>query len=186
MLILLMCTVWSFMIVECWGRPEGSPAIYSAPLQNRSQRKVMCPMKIIRHHSQLLVQVICSALFLSVTAKQVAWACVAKRRSWLVEEMYIVWSRGFQIKRIKRAKRIWKVVVEKDCQARKLNKEDVMDRSSWRKLIKDVWWSGWVWEGECFSWYWPTWVVPDNGPLNCGKFSELTVRNARNGQHVWL
>jgi len=29
-------------------------------------------------------------------------------------------------------------VVEKDCQARKLNKEDSMDCSKWRKLIKDV------------------------------------------------
>jgi len=29
-------------------------------------------------------------------------------------------------------------VVEKDCQARKLNKEDAVDRSRWRKLIKDV------------------------------------------------
>ena len=28
--------------------------------------------------------------------------------------------------------------MEKDCQARKLNKEDAMDRSKWRKLIKDV------------------------------------------------
>jgi len=27
--------------------------------------------------------------------------------------------------------------VEKDCQACKLNKEDAMDRSRWRKLIKD-------------------------------------------------
>jgi len=27
----------------------------------------------------------------------------------------------------------------KDCQARKFNKEDAMDRSRWRKLIKDVW-----------------------------------------------
>jgi len=34
--------------------------------------------------------------------------------------------------------RTWKEVVEKDCQARKLNKEDAMDRSRWRKLIKDV------------------------------------------------
>jgi len=29
-------------------------------------------------------------------------------------------------------------VVKEDCQARKLNIEDVMDRSKWRKLIKDV------------------------------------------------
>jgi len=27
--------------------------------------------------------------------------------------------------------------VQKDCQARKLNREDAMDRSRWRKLIKD-------------------------------------------------
>jgi len=32
----------------------------------------------------------------------------------------------------------WSEVVENDCQAHKLNKEDAMDRSSWRKLIKDV------------------------------------------------
>jgi len=36
-----------------------------------------------------------------------------------------------------------------------------MDRSKWRKLIKDVRWTGWV-----FVWYWPTWVVPDQWPLN--------------------
>ena len=28
--------------------------------------------------------------------------------------------------------------MEKDCQGRKLNKKDAMDRSRWRKLIKDV------------------------------------------------
>jgi len=37
-----------------------------------------------------------------------------------------------------RPKRIWKEVVEKDCQARKLNKEDAVVCSRWRKLIKDV------------------------------------------------
>ena len=37
-----------------------------------------------------------------------------------------------------RPKRTWREVVEKDCQARKLNKEDAMDCSKWRKLIKDV------------------------------------------------
>ena len=37
-----------------------------------------------------------------------------------------------------RPKRTWREVVEKDCQARKLNKEDAVDRSKWRKLIKDV------------------------------------------------
>jgi len=38
-----------------------------------------------------------------------------------------------------RPKRTWREVVkEEDCQARKLNTEDAMDRSKWRKLIKDV------------------------------------------------
>jgi len=41
-----------------------------------------------------------------------------------------------------------------------------MDRSKWRKLIKDVWWPGWVWVGECFFWYRPTRVIPDQRPLN--------------------
>ena len=35
-------------------------------------------------------------------------------------------------------KRTWTNVVEKRCQACKLNKEDAMDHSKWRKLIKDV------------------------------------------------
>ena len=37
-----------------------------------------------------------------------------------------------------RPKRTWTEVVRGDCQARKLNKEDAMDRCKWRKLIKDV------------------------------------------------
>ena len=40
-----------------------------------------------------------------------------------------------------RPKRTWIEVVEKDCQACKLNKEeqeDAINRSRWRKLIKDV------------------------------------------------
>ena len=56
--------------------------------------------------------------------------------------------------------------VRENCQARKLNKEDAMDRCKWRKMIKDVRWSGWVWVGECFFWYRPTRVVPDKRPLN--------------------
>jgi len=36
-----------------------------------------------------------------------------------------------------RPKRTWRVVRE-DCQARKLNKEDAMDRCKWRKMIKDI------------------------------------------------
>jgi len=51
-----------------------------------------------------------------------------------------------------RPKRTWKEVVQKDCQARNLNKDDAMDRGRRKKLIKVGWWSGW-WVGECFFWY---------------------------------
>jgi len=37
-----------------------------------------------------------------------------------------------------RPKRTWREVVKEDCLARKLNIEDAMDHSKWRKLIKDV------------------------------------------------
>jgi len=42
----------------------------------------------------------------------------------------------FQTKR--RPKRTWSEVVEKDCQAHKLDKEDTMDYSRWRTSIKDI------------------------------------------------
>jgi len=32
----------------------------------------------------------------------------------------------------------WKEVVREDCQARKMNKEDAIDRCKWKKMIKDV------------------------------------------------
>ena len=35
-----------------------------------------------------------------------------------------------------RPKRTWKEVVQKDCQARNLSKEDAMHRGRWKKLIK--------------------------------------------------
>jgi len=56
---------------------------------------------------------------------------------------------------------IWREIVEKDCHARGLNREDAMDRSRWMKQIRDDWWPRWVWVGECFFWYWLTRVVPD-------------------------
>ena len=65
-----------------------------------------------------------------------------------------------------RPKKTWKEVVRYDCQARKLNKEDAMDRCKWRKIIKEARWSGWVWVGECLFRYRPTRVVPDQRPLN--------------------
>jgi len=36
-----------------------------------------------------------------------------------------------------RPKRTWREIVEKDCQAHKLNREDAMDRSRGRKQIRD-------------------------------------------------
>jgi len=36
-----------------------------------------------------------------------------------------------------RPKKTWRKIVEKDCQARKLNVEDAMDRDRWRKQIRD-------------------------------------------------
>ena len=35
-----------------------------------------------------------------------------------------------------RPKRTWKEVVQKDCQARSLNKDDAMDHGRWKKMIK--------------------------------------------------
>ena len=62
-----------------------------------------------------------------------------------------------------RPKRTWREVVREDCQARKMNRQD---RWKWRKMVKDIRWSEWVWVGECFFWYRPTRLVPDQRPLN--------------------
>ena len=37
-----------------------------------------------------------------------------------------------------RPKRTWREVVREDCQARKMNKEDAINRCKWRKMIKDI------------------------------------------------
>ena len=36
-----------------------------------------------------------------------------------------------------RPKKTWREIVEKDCQACKLNKEDAMNRKRWRKQVRD-------------------------------------------------
>ena len=36
-----------------------------------------------------------------------------------------------------RPKKAWMRLCKKDCRARKLNREDAMDRSRWMKYIKD-------------------------------------------------
>ena len=58
-------------------------------------------------------------------------------------------------------KRTWREVVQKDCQAHNLNREDVMDRGRWKKLID---WMMVQMVGGCFFWFRLTWVVPDKGP----------------------
>ena len=79
-----------------------------------------------------------------------------------------------------RPKMTWIRVVEKDCQARTLNKEDAIDRSRWRKLMKDVWWS-------LIRMGVSEWTVPDQGPLNscvCVSAAMQNLLNCRVGQ--WL
>jgi len=36
-----------------------------------------------------------------------------------------------------RPNKTWREIVEKDCQTRKLNREDAMDHNRWRKHIRD-------------------------------------------------
>jgi len=36
-----------------------------------------------------------------------------------------------------RPKKTWREIVEKDCQTRKQNREDLMDRNRWRKQIRN-------------------------------------------------
>jgi len=36
-----------------------------------------------------------------------------------------------------RSKKTWREIVEEDCQAHKLNREDAMDHNRWRMQIKD-------------------------------------------------
>jgi len=56
----------------------------------------------------------------------IIWACGAKRRQWLGEEMYEVWSGRCQANRY--PKKTSTDIVQKDCQAHKFNREDAMDR----------------------------------------------------------
>ena len=70
------------------------------------------------------------------TAKQVAmvWACAAKEDTDWVKKCIEYEVEGSRPRG--RPKRTWKEVVQKDCQAHNLNKEDTMDHGRWKKLIK--------------------------------------------------
>jgi len=48
-----------------------------------------------------------------------------------------VWSMKWRMPGQEVNRRTWTEVVEKDCQARKLNRENAMDQNRWRKQIKD-------------------------------------------------
>jgi len=62
------------------------------------------------------------------------WACVAKRNTDWVKKCTEYEVEGFKPRG--RPRRMWTEIVQKDCQARNLNREDAMDRSRWKKLIK--------------------------------------------------
>ena len=64
------------------------------------------------------------------------WACAAKKGNDWVKKCMEYEVGGSRPKG--RPERTWREMVQKDCQAWKLNKEDAMDPSCWRKQIKDV------------------------------------------------
>ena len=49
-----------------------------------------------------------------------------------------VWSMGLWVRDQGGPGRTWREVVQEDCQARKMNKVDAIDRCKWRKMIKDI------------------------------------------------
>ena len=63
------------------------------------------------------------------------WACVAKKDNDWVKKYMEYEVEGARPRG--RPKKTWRVIVEKDCQASKLNREDAMDHNRWRKQIRD-------------------------------------------------
>ena len=61
------------------------------------------------------------------------WACAAKKDTNCVKKCMEYEVEGSRPRG--RPKRTWREVVQKDCQARNLNREDAMDRGRWKKLI---------------------------------------------------
>jgi len=65
------------------------------------------------------------------------WACAAKKdNDWLKKCM------EYEVEGTKprtRPKKTWGEIVEKDCQARKLNREDAINHNRWRKQKHDDW-----------------------------------------------
>ena len=62
------------------------------------------------------------------------WACTAKKDTDWVKKCTEHEVKGSRPRA--RPKRTWREVVQKDCQACNLNREDAMDHGRWKKLIK--------------------------------------------------
>jgi len=60
------------------------------------------------------------------------------------------------------------------------NEEDAMDCSRWRKLTKDVWWSGWMWVGDLFLLVPDYQVCTDKRPLTGCVFVQNSVQVINN------
>jgi len=82
------------------------------------------------------LKILVDDIILILQPKEVAmvWACVPKRRHLLGEKCMEYEVEGSRPRG--RPKRTWREVLQKDCQARSLNKEDAMDCCRWKKLIK--------------------------------------------------
>jgi len=72
------------------------------------------------------------------TAKQVAmvWPCAVKRRHWVIKIKCMEYEVEGARPRV-RPKKTWMEIVQKDCQACKLNRDDAMNRNRWMKMIDD-------------------------------------------------
>jgi len=62
------------------------------------------------------------------------WACSAKKDNDWVKKCMEYEAEDSRPRC--RPRRTWREVVQKDCQAHNLNREDAMDHSRWKKLIK--------------------------------------------------
>jgi len=63
------------------------------------------------------------------------WACAAKEDNDWVKKCMEYEVEGARPR--SRPKKTWREIVEKDCQARKLNSEDAVDHNRWMKQIRD-------------------------------------------------
>jgi len=77
----------------------------------------------------MLLSCVCLSLCLSVHPSITCRYCVKTAKLGIT-----------QITPHDRPKKTWREIVEKDCQACGLNMEDTMDRSRWRKQIRDDGW----------------------------------------------